>query len=1060
MRTRKTVDEKIAEAIQSGATHLNLSGARLTSLPKEIGELSQLRTINLSANNLNSLSDNINQLKNLNSIDLRWNQLVSLPKGISELPKLRSIDLSGNKTPSIHKVILSTAALPNLKVLVLRENGINSLPESIANLTHLRSLDLSNNELTSLPNGITKLKRLEILKLRDNSLVALPDDFSKFPRLGWLDLRNNPLPIPAEVLKNCSRASQILHYISDLEGSRNAADPRYRLRQLNEAKVILVGEAKNGKTSLAKRLMGKEFNPIEPKTDGIDILQWTIKAGDRTIRLNVWDLGGQEIYHATHQFFLTERTLYILVLNSRQSDSQNRLDYWLKTIRTLGKEAPIFIVQNQYEQNPQELNRKLLKEKYPSIQGFFQTSCADPTLGIETLTNAIAEAISLMPHVSDLLPGSYFHVKEQLEVSDKDFMPYVEYEAFCQKEGLTDPKSQQVLIRLLHELGTVLNFDDFRLKDTNVLNPEWVTDGVYKILDHMPIRTAGDAVLRPRILKEILPPNRYPRDKQRFIVDMMEKFELCFLREGREEYLIPELLAPGEPEDTGDFEDALRLEYHYDFLPASVLPRFIVRTHHLRQTYYWRDGVVLEDGRNYARVRADIEDKRIRIEISGLTNTRRDLLAKIRDQFAYIHHTLQGMVAEEMIPIPGYPQAKPVPYAFLIELERDRETSFRWEGIPSRLVVANLLNGIESKRTRSSERIKLNRKAEADLINHERYETEIQLGFFRENEELPPHLFGALQRSVQLVRRYKEKPMIDIEEELKRIDGILKVSEDNERYLKQLARHVSHGKVVPFVGAGMSMPVGMKSWTVALESIYGQAEASLKASQARSFGDAQARGALEEAAQVLWDAMGEKWFNDRIRALFGRDVLSRSKLKDAPISLLPRFAKGPVLTTNFDTVLEQVYGNFKQERDIILGDYRADSILDRWDDRQHFLLKLHGDADESAGRVLTQRQYDRAYDESASKLPILLRQLFNSRRPLLFLGCSLGTDRTIQELQKAGLQMHNAYHFALLKDPGSETSRRRRQNDLVAQLGIQPIWLATHDEIRMVLNFLAVVQNS
>ena len=35
------------------------------------------------------------------------------------------------------------------------------------------------------------------------------------------------------------------------------------------------------------------------------------------------------------------------------------------------------------------------------------------------------------------------------------------------------------LVRFLHDLGIVVNFqDDPRLEDTNVLKPEWVTNGV------------------------------------------------------------------------------------------------------------------------------------------------------------------------------------------------------------------------------------------------------------------------------------------------------------------------------------------------------------------------------------------------------------------------------------------------------------------------------------------------------------------------------------------------------------------------------------------------------
>ncbi len=89
-------------------------------------------------------------------------------------------------------------------------------------------------------------------------------------------------------------------------------------RPLNEAKVILVGQGAVGKTSLVKRLMTDEFDPEEHKTEGIDIKRWGVKVGRQEVQLNVWDFGGQEIMHATHQFFLTKRSLYLLVLDSRR----------------------------------------------------------------------------------------------------------------------------------------------------------------------------------------------------------------------------------------------------------------------------------------------------------------------------------------------------------------------------------------------------------------------------------------------------------------------------------------------------------------------------------------------------------------------------------------------------------------------------------------------------------------------------------------------------------------------------------------------------------------------
>ena len=90
-----------------------------------------------------------------------------------------------------------------------------------------------------------------------------------------------------------------------------------KLSSLSEGKLILVGRGEVGKTSLVRRLAKNEFRGDEAKTQGINITNWPLQCGSDTLRLNVWDFGGQEIMHATHQFFLTERSLYLLVLSVR-----------------------------------------------------------------------------------------------------------------------------------------------------------------------------------------------------------------------------------------------------------------------------------------------------------------------------------------------------------------------------------------------------------------------------------------------------------------------------------------------------------------------------------------------------------------------------------------------------------------------------------------------------------------------------------------------------------------------------------------------------------------------
>ena len=97
------------------------------------------------------------------------------------------------------------------------------------------------------------------------------------------------------------------------------------------------------------------------KTEGIRITNWSLPVGKDTFRLNVWDFGGQEIMHATHQFFMTERSLYLLVLNGREGGEDLDAEYWLKHVQSFGGKSPVIVVLNKIAQQPFDLNYKSLQ---------------------------------------------------------------------------------------------------------------------------------------------------------------------------------------------------------------------------------------------------------------------------------------------------------------------------------------------------------------------------------------------------------------------------------------------------------------------------------------------------------------------------------------------------------------------------------------------------------------------------------------------------------------------------------------------------------------------------
>ena len=157
---------------------------------------------------------------------------------------------------------------------------------------------------------------------------------------------------------------------------------------LNEGKLILVGFGAVGKTTLVNRLvLNRPFDRHERKIDGIQISDWSISitATTEPVRLHVWDFGGQEIMHATHQFFLTERALYLLVLAGREGREDADAEYWLNMISAFGKDSPVIVALNKIKEHPFNVNRRLLRDKYRNVCGFIDLT-AKMTLASHNLT--------------------------------------------------------------------------------------------------------------------------------------------------------------------------------------------------------------------------------------------------------------------------------------------------------------------------------------------------------------------------------------------------------------------------------------------------------------------------------------------------------------------------------------------------------------------------------------------------------------------------------------------------------------------------------------------------
>src|ERR1035441_33176 len=441
------VARRIEVARRSDAKTLDLGGLDLTAIPESLTQFAQLQLLGLRRNQITAIPDSLAQFAQLQLLELSGNQITVVPDSLAQLAQLRFLGLSHNQIAAIPD---SLSQLAQLQTLVLSSNQIAAIPDSLARLAQLQVLVLSSNQIAAIPDSLARLAQLQVLDLSDTQITSIPESLATLENLTHLFLHgNSSLGIPPEVLgptrtdvynhgKPPKPPKEILAYYF---AQRSGAKP------LNEAKLILVGRGDVGKTSLVKTLITGKFNKREKTTQGIKISDWPCPLGRKEkVTLHIWDFGGQEMMHSTHQFFLTHLTLYLLVLEHRRDGCDEEADYWFRLIRTFGgPDAPVVIVLNKQKLAPFDVNRGAWLEKYTgNIKAFVETDCTDAK-SVARLQEKIQEQLNALQSLKTRFPTRWFAIKEKLACMTADFVSFADYRALCRTNGEEDPESQDAL---------------------------------------------------------------------------------------------------------------------------------------------------------------------------------------------------------------------------------------------------------------------------------------------------------------------------------------------------------------------------------------------------------------------------------------------------------------------------------------------------------------------------------------------------------------------------------------------------------------------------------------
>lgn len=673
---------------------LDLSTNRISTIPEAISQLHKLRSLSLENNGLKCIPDFMKSMVELEQLDISYNRLEVLPEWISRFNNLKLLGLGCCELSILPDWITQ---LGNLENLLLDNNHFKDFPLEVLNLSKLKYLHLGDNQLTFIPNEIYQLSNLESLILYRNNLEVLPESMAYLKKIKTLLLWNNKLKVVPQFIYDMpllevvsfsndsttedSRNNNEIRELStqilkmeniktfELNGNPMESPPlevvkngihqiKNFFRQINlegkdylyEAKLLIIGEGGSGKTSLARKINNPDCCLPSEKdtTEGIDVVRWNFSMDNgQPFRVNIWDFGGQEIYHATHQFFLTKRSFYVLVADNRKEDTD--FYYWLNAVQLLSENSPLLIINNEKGDRHKNVNEKQIRAEFSNVEAILNCNFAT-NRGLELLIDKIKHHIKLLPHIGSPLPKTWIKVRQKLEQDKRNYIDLDKYLHICEQNGFINLKDKLQLSSYLHDIGVCLHFqEDPILKKIIILKSRWGTDAVYKVLDNNKV-VGNLGVFNKDDLAEIWSDDEY-NNMQDELLQLMINFKLCYyVPESKNTYIAPQLLTEDQPNYDWNIENNLFLRYRYDFMPKGMVSRLIVAMHPLiyGQKMVWKKGVILEKAETKAEIIEYYSKREIRIKVAG--KHKRDMMVIVEYELDKINDSYKGLSYSKMIP--------------------------------------------------------------------------------------------------------------------------------------------------------------------------------------------------------------------------------------------------------------------------------------------------------------------------------------------------------------------------------------------------------------------------
>jgi len=607
--------------------------------------LTELKSLTLANTKVSDLTP-ITQMEHLRALNCSGTPITDW-RALTGLAGLTNLDLSNTEFSDLHlldnlvalehlecsatrvKDLAPVEKLSALQTFVCGQTAITDL-HPLQSLTKLKRLNISSTPIFDL-SPLQPLKSLEFLDCADTpvrdltplndlpnlrtlvingcQLDDLPQSVVESELLEHLALHETTIPgIPQEVLSDAPYSDCLRTLRAHLHDLKAGSEP------IREAKLVVLGNGRVGKTQLCRHLRGLPFDEAISSTHGITVTSERWGNGDDGETLNIWDFGGQDIYHGAHTLFMKTNAVFLIVWHPDFENSVEEavdgmrfrnypLSYWLEYVRTLGrKDCPVIVVQTRCDRPDQEVRHLPVDGEFlqiPSLKPCWFS--ARTGRGRGALEDALRDAVSTLRERDGIttIGAGRMRVLQQLEcwrdddqaraISERQHrtLSQTEFHNLCEQTGgVSSPDS---LLAYLHNLGVV--FHQPRLfEDRIILDQSWALEAVYGVFDRSKaypiICSQGGRFNRGLLAMTVW--RHYTENEQELFLSLMESCGIVFKhREASPhygldvEYLAPDLLMEkaaiaqqlnGRWNDT---EKTWRLEYEYPFLHPGLMRALI-----------------------------------------------------------------------------------------------------------------------------------------------------------------------------------------------------------------------------------------------------------------------------------------------------------------------------------------------------------------------------------------------------------------------------------------------------------------------------------------------------